>query len=201
MRVLVTGFDPFDSEPINPSWEAVQLLPAQLGDLELVKCQLPTSFSRAVAELEELLASTPFDFAVHVGQHGGVSSIQVERVAINLANARICDNDEFSPQEQPVVAGAPTAYFASLPTVQMVEAICAAGIPAQVSFSAGTFVCNTTMFAALHLAATKYPRLRAGFIHVPYLPQQVAQRPLVASMSLEMIAQGLEAALRVLSDY
>lgn len=196
MRVLVTGFDPFDNEVINPSWEAVKLLPPTIGQLELDIRQLPTSFARAATCLQELLAATPYDFVVHVGQHGGVSSIQVERVAINLANARISDNDGYSPKEQPVVAEAPTAYFATLPTQAMVEAIRDEGIPAQASFSAGTFVCNSTMFHALHLAATEYPHLKAGFIHVPYLPQQVVDRPTVASMPLETIAQALEAAIR-----
>lgn len=196
MRVLVTGFDPFDNESINPSWEAVKLLPATLGELEITVQQLPTSFTRAAQRLRELLVASTYDFVMHVGQHGGVSAIQVERVAINLANARISDNDGFSPKEQPVIAGAPTAYFATLPTQAMVEAICRVGIPAQASFSAGTFVCNSTMYHALHLAATEYPNLKSGFIHVPYLPQQVVERPTVPSMPLETIATALEAAIR-----
>ncbi|MCS4484468.1 pyroglutamyl-peptidase I [Gleimia sp. 6138-11-ORH1] len=201
MRVLITGFDPFGEETINPAWEAVQLLPHQVGKLKLIKEQLPTSFTRALAKLETILEGAHFDYVVLVGQHGGVSALQIERVAINLANARMTDNDGYAPQEQPVIPAAPTAYFASLPTQQIVEAICETGIPAQASFSAGTFVCNASMFYVLHLAATKYPHLKAGFIHVPYLPQQVVTQPGVASLPKETTAAALETALRVLGGY
>ncbi|EEH63487.1 pyroglutamyl-peptidase I [Gleimia coleocanis DSM 15436] len=200
MRVLITGFDPFDNEEINPSWEAIKCLPTEINGIEVHKLQLPTSFERGVATLVEALFALRPDATIQVGQHGGVASLQIERVAINLANARISDNDGNSPKEKTILTKAPTAYFATLPTAQIVRELQASGIPAQLSYSAGTFVCNTVMFTALHFAATEMPTLKSGFIHVPYLPAQVVNRPAVASMSLEMITAGLEKAISVLAD-
>lgn len=200
MRVLITGFDPFDSEKINPSWEAVKGLPAEINGIEVHKLQLPTSFTRGVTTLIEALFTLRPDVTIQVGQHGGVASLQVERVAINLANARICDNDGNSPKEKTILTKAPTAYFATVPTARMVAELNAAGIPAQLSYSAGTFVCNAVMFSALHFAVTEMPNLKSGFIHVPYLPLQVVNRPAVASMSLEMITAGLAKAISVLAE-
>lgn len=200
MRVLVTGFDPFDNEEINPSWEAVKGLPAEINGIEVHKLQLPTSFERGVTTLIEALLTLRPDFTIQVGQHGGVASLQIERVAINLANARISDNDGKSPKEKAIFTLAPTAYFATLPTAKIVRDLQEEGIPAQLSYSAGTFVCNTVMFAALHFAATEMPNLKSGFIHVPYLPIQALNRPAVASMSLEMITAGLKKAISVLAE-
>ena len=186
-RLLVTGFDPFGGESINPSWEAVKLLPDEIGIWKIHKLELPTVFSKAaelaICEAERLSVSA----ILCVGQAGGRNALTPEMVAINLRHASIPDNQNQQPQDQPVVFGAPNAYFATLPVRKMVENIQAAGLPATVSYSAGTFVCNDLFYTLRHHFDAK--KVGICFFHVPFLPQQAKEGQF--SMPLERITEGL----------
>lgn len=201
MKVLVSGFEPFGQESVNPAWEAVQALPDLLEGMDVVKCQVPTAFCRAFPVLQTLLEQEQPDAVVCVGQAGGRSVISVEQVAINLREARIADNDGFQPQDVPILPTGPAAYFSTLPVLAMVEAIRQAGIPAAVSYTAGTFVCNDLMYQLLQALDQKERRIPGGFIHVPYLPVQAVHHPTgTPSMALEEIQRGLCAALSTLAS-
>lgn len=187
-KLLITGFDPFGGESINPAWEAVSRLPDRIGAWEIHRLQIPTVFGKAG---EVLLAKAEVlspDAIISVGQAGGRKAVTPEMVAVNLRYGSIADNAGVSPQDEPVVSGGPAAYFATLPVRKMAQAMADAGLPGSVSYSAGAFVCNDTMYAVLH----RYhgTPVRAGFIHVPFLPQQAKEG--VLSMALEEIVKALE---------
>lgn len=190
-RILVTGFDPFGGEQINPSWEAVKLLPEQIGSWEICKLELPTAFSKAaelaISEAERLSVSA----ILCVGQAGGRDALTPEMVAINLRHASIPDNLGQQPKDEAVIPGAACAYFASLPVRKMEEAIQNAGLPARVSYSAGTFVCNDLFYTLRHY----FDAAEVGvcFFHVPYLPQQAKEGQ--PSLPLPDIVRGLELAI------
>lgn len=198
MKILVTGFTPFGGESINPSWEAAKRLSDRIGGAELIKREIPTEFDASGAVLHGLLEQLRPDAVLCVGQYGGANCIRVERVAINLRDARIADNAGKQPTDEPVVSGGPDAYFATIPTREIVDALHEQGIPAQLSYSAGTFVCNDLLYCALHESAQRYPAMRCGFVHVPYLPEQ-AKDGSAPSMSLELMVKALETAAEVLA--
>lgn len=161
MKMLVTGFTPFGGEQINPSWEAARRLPNRIGGAELIKHEIPTEFDASGAALHKLLTELRPDAVLCVGQYGGANCIRVERVAINLRDARIADNAGKQPTDEPVVAGGPDAYFATIPTREIVDALRERGIPAQLSYSAGTFVCNNLLLRpARERAELSRPALR-----------------------------------------
>ncbi|SFI79420.1 pyroglutamyl-peptidase I [Thermoflavimicrobium dichotomicum] len=196
-KVLLTGFDPFGGEKINPSWEVVkQFQYISIEDANVYVEQIPTVFRRSIEVLAEKMEEIKPDIVVCVGQAGGRTGISVERVAINIDDARIPDNEGNQPIDVPIVPDGPVAYWSTLPIKAMVENIRSAGIPASVSHTAGTFVCNHLFYGLAHLIATEYPYVRGGFIHIPYLPEQVAHRPDQPSMSLETIAKGLQIAIQ-----
>lgn len=201
MQALVTGFEPFDGDPINPSLEALRLLPPRLGALRIATQAVPTSFARANAALADAVAAAAPDIVLGVGLAGGRAALSLERVALNIADARIPDNDGRQPVDEPVVPGGPPAYFATLPIRAAVAALRDSGLPAEISNTAGTFVCNAFFYRLMHLAATQRPGLRGGFLHVPYLPQQAAQHAGdpggAPSMALADIARGIEIVLAV----
>jgi pyroglutamyl-peptidase len=197
MRILVTGFEPFDGEPVNPALEAVRRLPAQLGEHTIERRPLPAVFHRALAVLGDAVRTVRPDILIAVGQAGGRSEMSIERVAINVDDARIPDNDGASPIDRPVVPGGPAAYFTNLPLKAITRALLEAGIPAKVSNTAGTFVCNHVFYGAMHLVATEFPAMRAGFIHIPFLPEQIARHPGQPSMAVETVVAGLVKALEV----
>ena len=193
MKVLVTGFDPFGGEKVNPAYEAVKLLPDTIAGAEIIKIEIPTVFTRSAEVLEEAIQRYRPDVVLDVGQAGGRSCVTVEKVAINLKEARIPDNDGEQPFDEPIREDGETAYFSTLPVKAMVENMRAHGIPAHTSYTAGTYVCNCIMYNALYLAAKKYLGARAGFIHVPFENGQVVDKANgTPFMSLEMIAKGLE---------
>lgn len=199
MKILFTGFDPFGGESINPAYEAVRSLPDQISGTEIIKAQVPTVFGRDGIILENAIVKYRPDAVVCVGQAGGRSCITVEQVAINLVEARIPDNEEKQPHGIPVIDGGPAAYFSTLPVKDIVEKMKNCQIPAEVSYSAGVFVCNDIMYRLLHLIDTSYPAIRGGFIHVPYLPEQVLEKPKgQPSMSMDMMEKALEAAAEVI---
>jgi len=195
--VLLTGFEPFDGETINPSWEVVRQLHAQhISGADIIACQLPCVFGRSIEVLNAAIESYRPAMVLSVGQAGGRQRISVERVAINVIDARIADNNGQQPIDQEIIAGGPAAYFATLPIKGMVNAMLDQGIPAEISQTAGTFVCNHVMYGLLHrLAHENYP-VKGGFIHVPYLPRQAAAIANVASMSEETMLAGLRIAIQ-----
>ncbi|WP_066078129.1 pyroglutamyl-peptidase I [Pseudoclavibacter albus] len=196
MRILVTGFDPFDGESCNPSWDAVSQLSEQIAGAEIVTKCVPTEFRRATAEVSEAIDELAPDAVVLVGQAGGRADVTPERVAINLEDARIPDNAGAQPIDVPVADDGPAAYFSTLPVKAMVAAIRDAGLPASLSNSAGTFVCNDLMYGVLHhLAVTGRTAVRAGFVHVPFVPEQAARHEGAASWPLDNIVRALTAAI------
>lgn len=197
MQALVTGFEPFGGDSVNPSFEALALLPADLGDLTIAIQVLPCRFGAALSALERAIAATAPDIVLGVGLAGGRSELSLERVAINVDDARIADNGSQQPVDRPIVPDGPAAYFATLPIKAAVAAMREAGLPAAVSNSAGTFVCNHVFYGLMHLAATRFPAVRAGFLHVPYLPSQAARLPGTPSMALGEIVRGVEIILLV----
>jgi pyroglutamyl-peptidase len=188
--VLVTGFEPFGQDSINPSWMAAQALHGRLvAGHRIIAGQLPTVFDAAITVLRELLSRHKPVLVVGTGQAGGRGAISLERVAINVNDARIPDNGGAQPVDTPVIKNAPAAYFTTLPIKAMFKAMLDAGITAEVSQTAGTFVCNHVFYGLMHEMATN-PRckgMRGGFIHVPWLPGQ--GQP---SMPLDKVVAGLK---------
>jgi pyroglutamyl-peptidase len=191
-HVMVTGFDPFGGSEVNPSWQAVQALHGrELAGHRVVGVELPTVFGAAVRRLEEALEQYRPGLVLCTGQAGGRPALSLERVAINVDDARIPDNAGAQPVDRPVVAGGPAAYFTSLPIKAMLQALLDAGVRAEVSQTAGTFVCNHTFYGLMHLLAQpRWQGVRGGFVHVPWLPEQ--GQP---SMTLAEIVRGLEVAI------
>lgn len=185
MKILLTGFDPFGNESINPSIEAVKR--CHVDDVEMIKIEVPTVFYESIDVVSKAIDQHHPDAVICVGQAGGRTDITIERVAININDARIPDNKDNQPIDQKIYEDGENAYFSTLPIKQIVTDLNVAGIPASVSNSAGTFVCNHLMYGILH----KYKNLKCGFVHVPFIPNQVTNKK-APSMSLEMIVQGLE---------
>lgn len=169
-RLLITGFDPFGGASINPAWEAVKRLPEQIGDFILCKLQIPTVFGKAAAMVVDKAEEFHPDVILCIGQAGGRAAVTPERIGVNIRDARIADNEGNQPQGEFVAADGPAAYFSTVNVKAMADAAQKAGLPATVSNSAGAFVCNDVLYSLLHhFAGTK---VKAGFIHVPYLPEQ-----------------------------
>lgn len=198
-RVLLTGFDPFGGERINPALEAVRKLEGRILEdigVRVVAQELPTVFGKSIEVLAQAIEREQPEVVICVGQAGGRTHITPERVGINVNDARIPDNEGQQPVDEPIVEGGPAAYFSTLPIKAIVQAMRDAGIPAMVSNTAGTFVCNHVFYGLMHLLHTRSAGVRGGFIHIPYLPEQVADRP-EPSMALETIVRGIEIAIRV----
>ena len=196
MKILVTGFDPFGGESVNPAYEAVKLLPDTIAGAEIVKLEIPTVFSKSGPAVEAGIQAHNPDVVINVGQAGGRACVTIERVGINLAEARIPDNAGEQPIDEPLQPDGPSAYFTTLPIKAMVKNVRDHGLPCHISYTAGTYVCNCVMYNVLHMAATKYPHIRAGFIHVPFATGQVVDKAVtMASASLETISKALEYAI------
>ena len=172
MKILFTGFEPFDGASVNASYEAVRRLPASIAGAAVETALLKTEFDGAVHALKRLLSDRRPDAVICVGQAAGRGSVTPEKVAINYADAGICDNAGFRPADRPRVPGGPAAYFSTLPVRAIAGRIAKEGIPAAVSYSAGTFVCNCVMYHLLKTAHEQYPEMKAGFIHVPLCLEQ-----------------------------
>ncbi len=191
--VLITGIEPFDGETLNPSWEAARRLDGtQVAGAALVARQLPCVIGKVVGVLRQAIADTRPDVVICLGQAGGRSDVSVERVAINVVDARIPDNEGRQPIDEPVVEGGPAAYFSTLPIKAIVRDLRAAGVPASVSSTAGTYNCNTIFYGLAHYIATEQPALRGGFVHVPYLPEMAAHHPGQPSLALATLIEGVK---------
>ena len=196
--VLVTAFEPFGGESLNPSWEAVHALDGKtLGGARIVARQLPVVFSDVLGVLYAAMDEVQPALILSVGQAGGRSDITLERIGINVDDARIPDNAGQQPVDEPIVADGPAGYFSTLPIKAIVAALREAGIPASVSQTAGTFTCNRVMYGLLHRLHTQGNRVRGGFVHIPYLPEQAARHPGAPSMARNNVMQALEIAIRV----
>lgn len=190
-HLLITGFDPFGGEAVNPAWEAVSRLPDVIGDWRLTKLQIPTVFGLAAERVLTAAAQDAPDVILCVGQAGERDAVTPERIAVNCMDARIPDNAGNQPREKPVIPGGPDGIFATVPVRDMAEAVTAAGLQGRVSNTAGTFVCNDTLYRLLYHYAKL--RVRVGFIHVPHLPRQAKENG--PSMPLEDIIRALSAAI------
>lgn len=195
-RILLTGFDPFGGETVNPSWEAVSALHGRrVAGHRIVARQLPTEFAASLRALRRALREERPAIVLGVGQAGGRSRLSLERVAINVNDARIPDNAGAQPVDEPVVAGGPAAYFSTLPIKAMLAALREEGLPAEISNTAGTYVCNHIAYAMAHYTA-RQRGVRTGFLHIPFLPDQAVSHAHAPSMSLDDVRRGLLVALR-----
>lgn len=193
-NLLITGFDPFGGESVNPAWEAVKLLPEQIGHFHLHKLEIPTVFALASQTVLKAAQEIHPRVILCVGQAGGRAAITPERIGINIRDARIPDNRGNQPQGEFIAPEGPAAYFATVDVTAMARAAEKAGVSATVSNSAGAFVCNDTLYSLLHHYAGSDTRV--GFVHVPYLPCQAKEG--IASMELNTIVKGLAAAIEAL---
>ena len=201
MKILLTGFDPFGGESINPSWEVVRRIPEKIKDAEIKKIQIPTVFKKSFEVLKNEIDSFNPDVVICVGQAGGRQGITPERIAINVDDARIADNENNQPIDFPIQNDGESAYFSTLPIKAMVDKMTASGFLASVSNTAGTFVCNHIMYQVLYYASKSHPSLKAGFIHVPFLPEQVKEKNQYPSMKLEEMIEALTLCVETVIDY
>ncbi|MDO4466780.1 MAG: pyroglutamyl-peptidase I [Bacillota bacterium] len=198
MKVLVTGFDPFGGEPINPAIESVKRLPDTIAGAEIIKLEIPTVFNKSLNVIDEAIAKYDPDMILSVGQAGGRPDITVEKVGININDGRIPDNEGYQPIDTPIFEDGPVAYWSALPVKAMVENIKKAGIPASVSYTAGSYVCNHVLYGVRYICEHKYPGKKSGFIHIPFLTSQCLDKKGMCSMSLESIVTALTAAIETM---
>ena len=198
MKILITGFDPFGGEPVNPALEAVKLMKDEIAGAKIIKLEIPTLFRKSVEKIHEMMKAEQPDVVLSIGQAGGRFGVTPERVAINVDDARIKDNEGNQPVDTPIFTDGEAAYFSNLPVKAMVEAIKNKGLPSTLSNSAGTFVCNHVMYGVLYYIHKEFPNVRGGFIHVPFITDQVVTKPNVASMALADITEALESAVEAI---
>ena len=196
MKVLITGFDPFGGEKINPAWEAVKGIKDTIEGAKIIKLEIPTVFNKSIEKVKEAMELEKPDIVLCIGQAGGRYDMTVERVAINVDDARIEDNEGNQPIDIPVFEDGENAYFSNLPIKAMVEEIKGQGIPASISNSAGTFVCNHIMYGVLYHINKTYKNMRGGFIHVPFINEQVLDKKNQPYMPVEHISKAIEAAIK-----
>ena len=197
MKIIVTGFDPFGGETINPSIECVKALP-EIEGVELIRLELPTVFKESAIRLNEVINDVKPDAVLSVGQAGGRAGITMERIAINVDDARIPDNISQQPIDEAIQLDGEAAYFTTLPIKRIVKAIREAGISAEVSNSAGTFVCNHIMYQSLFAATKADKPFKAGFMHIPFIPEQTTDKP---SLPLEESTKAVQIAIETIRDY
>ncbi|MFX0212162.1 MAG: pyroglutamyl-peptidase I [Candidatus Hodarchaeota archaeon] len=200
IRILLTGFEPFGGADINPSWEVVSSLQeSAFPNIEIVKSQLPVCFNKVKGRVIDLLQKESPDVLLSLGQSSD-TTITLEKVAINFIDAQISDNCGLQPQDEYIEEDGPPAYFSTLPLRSIQTALHSAGIPAEISYSAGTFCCNQLMYCALHYVIQVQLDTKIGFIHVPCLPQQVILEPGIPSMALTTINKALTMIIQCLTN-
>jgi pyroglutamyl-peptidase len=199
--VLVTGFEPFGGEKTNPSWQVCGRLPREIAGLRVEICRVPCEFRRSIEVVATAIEKHRPSLVVCLGQAGGRAHLSVERVAINIDDARISDNTGFQPVDEPIAAKGPPAYFATLPVKAMAAAMRDSAVPTEVSNSAGTYICNHLMYGVLHFLAARGIDARAGFIHVPYSEEQALDKPAVPAMAIATMARGVEAGIAAAHEH
>lgn len=187
-NILVTGFDPFGGESINPSWEAVRRLPDEIEGVKIEKLEIPTVYAKAAEKVIACAEGMNPDAIICVGQAGGRAAITPEVVGINIREGKLADNEGVRYGGEPIIEGAPAAYFSTLPVRDMVTEISKEGIPASLSYSAGAFVCNDTLYTLLH--HYRDSDVKVGFVHVPYLPEQVKNGE--PSLTLDTVIRAID---------
>ncbi|WP_018702647.1 pyroglutamyl-peptidase I [Anaeromusa acidaminophila] len=198
MKILLTGFDPFGGETVNPALEAVKMLDGVvIAEAHVVTREIPTVRVKALEAIVKAIREVQPDVVIAVGQAGGRTDITPERIAINVDDFRIPDNDGNQAVDEAVVADGPAAYWSTLPIKKIVAVLREDGIPASVSNTAGTFVCNHVFYGLMHYLQQEGNIRRGGFIHIPYLPAQAAKLPGQPSMSLEIVTKGLRRIVEV----
>lgn len=202
MKILITGFDPFGGERINPAWEAVRNVPDTVGGASIEKLEIPTVFQKGVAAIVRAVDERKPDAVLSVGQAGGRSAMAVEFVGINWMDARIPDNEGGQPLGETIHEDGETAYFSTLPVQAMADRIRRAGLPAHVSYSAGTYVCNEVMYSVAYYIDKHRRSVRSGFLHVPLAPEQAAHQPIgTPSMSIADMTRGIVCALEAIIEH
>ena len=202
MKVLITGFDAFGGEPVNPAEEAVKKVSDRIQGAEIIKVIIPTVQTKSVQAIERAIEEHNPDIVISIGQAGGRFDITPERVAINIDDYRIKDNEGNQPIDAVIKEDGQAAYFSNLPVKAMVKHMNDNGVPATLSNTAGTFVCNHVMYGILYMIDKKYPNMKGGFIHIPYMTSQVMDKKNTPFMSLDEIVKGLELAIEacILND-
>ena len=198
MKILVTGFDPFGGDSVNPALELIKQLPTEIDGCEIITQEVPTVFHKSIRVIKTAIDLHHPDAVLSIGQAGGRPDMTVERVGINCDDARIPDNEGNSPVDAKIFEDGDDAYLLTLPIKAMVKEMQNAGIPTSVSNTAGTFVCNHVAYGVAYLARKYYPEMKTGFMHIPYLPYQAADKRGVASMSLESLKTGTIAAIKAI---
>lgn len=200
MKIMLTAFDPFGGDKINPALEAVKVVRSDLFDAEIIKVEIPTVFGKSIQTALAAMEAHRPDVVFCIGQAGGRYDMTPERVAINVDDGRIPDNEGNQPVDSVIFEDGETAYFSMLPIKAMVQVMKEAGIPASVSNTAGTYVCNHIMYGVLYHIHKRFPGMRGGFMHVPFTTEQVLTRPNTPSLSSEQIARGIEVAIQAIID-
>ena len=201
MKVLISGFDPFSKEKINPSWEAVKRIDLKRPDVEIDKIQIPTVFNKSIEIIEKKMLEKDYDIVIGVGQAGGRTKVSLERIAINIDDARIEDNEGNSPVDRTIDKNGKNAYFSSLPLKEILEELKRNKIPGEISNTAGTFVCNHLMYGILNTIDKYSLKAIGGFIHLPYLPSQVVDKGNIGSLPIDMDIEALEIGIDVSLKY
>ncbi|AMV62168.1 Pyrrolidone-carboxylate peptidase [Pediococcus damnosus] len=200
MKILVTGFDPFGDDKINPAIEAVKKLPDKIAGADIVKVEIPTIFGKCAEVTHDVIVKEQPDYVLNIGQAGGRYGLTPERVAINFDDGRIKDNAGYQPLNTPIHKDGQNAYFTELPVKAMAKAIRKAGLPSSVSTTAGTYVCNHIMYQVQYMIDKEFHDLKAGFMHIPFLPEQVTTRPNTPALSLSDDVRGITAAIEAIVE-
>lgn len=201
MKLLITAFDPFNGESVNPAQEIITALPDKIATLSLIKLTIPTVFNECARVTRDAILLHKPDYVLNLGQAGGRFTISPERIAINIDDAGIPDNKGNQPIDQVICSDGEPAYFSKMPNKAIVARIKKSGIPASLSNSAGTFVCNHIMYRVHHMIDKEFPTIKAGFIHVPFLPSQVLNKPNTPSMNLSDMQRAIEIAIHTISEF
>jgi pyroglutamyl-peptidase len=192
MKALITGFDPFGGELVNPAFEAIKNMAEQIELYDIVKLEIPTVFNKSLEVLDRTIEREKPDIVICVGQAGGRFTLSLEYVGINLDEARIPDNEGQIPSGNKIRENGKNAYFSTLPNKAILKMLKDNNVPAAISHTAGTYVCNHLLYGLLYLIENKYPNIRGGFVHVPFLPEQVLDKKNTPFMPLDMMTKGLE---------
>lgn len=200
MKILMTGFDPFGGEKINPSFEILKSLPDKIDSHEIIKRELPASYKQSITAIKAIMDTERPDVVLSLGQAGGSFGLRVEKVGLNLRDANVPDNDGHRASHEIIFDDGDIAYYSTLPVKAMVKKLIENNVPASVSYSAGSYVCNNLLYALLYFGEMHYKNMRCGFIHVPYFPEQVMNKRNTVYMAPEEMARGLEIAVRAIIE-